>query len=472
MYSILGGGVYVDFTDSRVTDLSIAYIGGGSRGWAWKLMSDLAQEEQLSGTVKLYDIDHEAACANERIGNMISERSDVKGKWVYQAVKTLKDALTGADFVIISILPGTFQEMVSDVELPKEYGIYQSVGDTTGPGGLVRALRTIPMYVEIAEAIRDFSPQAWVINYTNPMSLCVRTLYEVFPEVKAFGCCHEVFGTQELLAQMLREEKGLQDITRDDIRVNVMGINHFTWLDQAYYKTLDLMPLYRDFVEKYYETGYEKEPESWRQSLFASAQRVKFDLFRRYGLIAAAGDRHLAEFMPARDYLKDPETVEFWKFHLTPVAWRIEHRRELCRISERLLSGEEEVKLVPSGEEGVKQIKALVGLGDFVTNVNLPNIGQIPNLPLGAVVETNALFARDSVRPIVAGELPLPVNNLVIRHVLNQETILKAALQRDKELAFSAFVNDPLVMINLNDARQLFEQMLINTKEYLPGWKI
>lgn len=222
---------------------------------------------------------------------------------------------------MISILPGTFQEMRSDVHEPEKYGIWQSVGDTAGPGGLVRALRTIPMFQEIGRAIRDYSPQAWVINYTNPMALCVRTLYEVFPEVKAFGCCHEVFGTQKLLCAML-EDMGIDGAARQQIAVNVMGVNHFTWFDKASYEGMDLFPLYRKFAEKYYETGFTKgKDDNWMNNSFDCSHRVKFDLFLRYGLIAAAGDRHLAEFMPPW-YLKDPETVKSWGFGLTPVDWR------------------------------------------------------------------------------------------------------------------------------------------------------
>ncbi|MBZ4645329.1 MAG: galacturan 1,4-alpha-galacturonidase [Petroclostridium sp.] len=462
----------MQYVDNKVLGLNIAYIGGGSRGWAWNLMSDLALEEQLSGTVKLYDVDFQTAYNNEIIGNSLSKREDVKGKWQYAAVKTLEEALTGADFVVISIVPGTFKEMASDVHLPEKYGIYQSVGDTVGPGGLVRALRAIPMYVEIAESIKRYSPNAWVINYTNPMTLCTRTLYEIFPQIKAFGCCHEVFGTQKLLASMLKDLKGIENVKRSEIKVNVLGINHFTWIDKASYKNIDLMPLYREFADKYYEDGFEDgEKGHWMNSYFASANRVKFDLFRRYGLIAAAGDRHLAEFMPPW-YLKDPETVRKWKFSLTPVSWRVEHREELIQKGKRLAKGEEQVELKASGEEGIRQIKALVGLEEFVTNVNLPNQGQMQGIPIGAVVETNALFSRDSIRPVMAGKLPDDVQNLVMRHVLNQETVLKAALTKNKSLAFRAFINDPLVNIPVKEAEELFNQMLENTKEYLPGWDI
>jgi galacturan 1,4-alpha-galacturonidase len=458
---------------NKVENIKIAYIGGGSRGWAWGLMSDLAREECLSGEVFLYDIDFEAAKDNETIGNRLKDREDVKGKWSYKAVATLEEALTAANFVVISILPGTFEEMESDVHTPEKYGIYQSVGDTMGPGGLVRALRTIPMYVEIAEGIKTYCPEAWVINYTNPMTLCTRTLYEVFPQIKAFGCCHEVFGTQKLLSEALKDIKGIEGAVRDDIKVNVLGVNHFTWLDKASYKGMDLMPVYREFADKYYEEGYEGADKGhWMNNFFSSAQRVKFDLFKRFGVIAAAGDRHLAEAVPGEWYLKNPETVKAWKFGLTPVKWRKEDLKNRMEKSRKLVSGEVSFEINETGEEGVKQIKAILGLEDLITNVNLPNVGQMKDVPLGAVVETNAMFRRDSVTPIIAGKLPPAVHSLVIRQVENQEAILKAALNKDKKLAFAVFTNDPLVTISLAEAEKLFDEMLQNTKKYLTGWEL
>ena len=189
----------MQYENQHVSDLQIAYVGGGSRAWAWTFMTDLAMDASLSGTIRLYDIDVRAAERNALVGNRMSAREDVPGKWVYKTCPSLEEALDGADFVVISILPGTFDEMESDVHLPERLGIYQSVGDTAGPGGILRALRTIPIYVDLARAIQRCAPAAWVINYTNPMALCVRTLYETFPGIKAFGCCHEVFGTQKVL---------------------------------------------------------------------------------------------------------------------------------------------------------------------------------------------------------------------------------------------------------------------------------
>ena len=139
--------------------------------------------------------------------------------------------------------------MESDVHTPEEYGIYQAVGDTVGPGGYIRALRTVPMFEEIALAVKEYCPNAWVINYTNPMTICVKALYNAFPEIKAFGCCHEVFGTQILMKKMLEEDLGYQNVDRSDIKVNVVGVNHFTWLTSAYYKGMDLFPEYKRFAD-------------------------------------------------------------------------------------------------------------------------------------------------------------------------------------------------------------------------------
>lgn len=458
------------YADNKVTDLKIAYIGGGSRGWAWTFMTDLAMDASLSGTICLYDIDEEAAKHNEIIGNCLTSRPDTIGKWDYTTSSTLKEALTGADFVVISILPGTFDEMASDVHLPERLGIYQSVGDTAGPGGIIRALRTIPMFVEIADAIKVYCPNAWVINYTNPMTLCVKTLYHVFPEIKAFGCCHEVFGTQKVLKGICEKTMGLENIDRRDIFVNVLGINHFTWFSEASYKGIDLFPVYQDYVDRHFEQGYEESDNNWANSTFNCAHRVKFDLFNRYGLIAAAGDRHLAEFMPGDEYLKNPETAAGWKFGLTTVDWRKKDLQERLAKSERLVSGEEEIKLEPSGEEGILLIKALCGLDRVISNVNIPNTSlQIPNLPASAVVETNAVFSRDSIKPLAAGEVPENIKELLMPHIENHEYTLEAALTHNKELVYKAFLNDPLVVgrADEEEIRKLADDMMENTGKYL-----
>jgi len=447
--------------------VKIAYVGGGSRGWAWGLMSDLISCDKMSGEVWLYDIDFEAAKANEIIGNKYNDAKEAKTHWEYKAVETIGEALTGANVVIISILPGTFDEMESDVHLPEKYGIYQSVGDSSGPGGIVRAMRTLPMIEDIAKNIKKYCPDAWVINYTNPMTLCVKALYSAFPEIKAFGCCHEVFGTQKLLTYVVKEYLD-EEVTRDEIIVNPVAVNHFTWLTSASYKNVDLFPYYKEFCEKYAD-GYSKKnvDDNWMNNSFKSEDKVKMELFRRFGYIAAAGDRHLSEFCPGKWYLESPERVQEMHFGLTTVKWRKEDLKKRLEKSEQLVKGEKKVEVKVTGEEGVNQICALLGLGELVTNVNLPNRGQISNLPLGAVVETNAVFRANSLQPVLAGEIPEAIYPLVSKICLEQEKVAEGIAERNVEKIFDAFAEDPLVTCNRVEARRLFDEMCDNTKEYL-----
>ncbi|MCR4719287.1 MAG: alpha-glucosidase/alpha-galactosidase [Firmicutes bacterium] len=405
------------------------------------------------------------------IGNKYNTAEDAKSQWRYYAVKTAEEALSSADFVVISILPATFDEMESDVHTPEKYGIYQSVGDTTGPGGILSAMRAVPMYEEIAENIKKYCPDAWVISYTNPMTLLVKTLYRVFPKIKAFGCCHEVFGTQKLLIEALKKIKGLDAEKRNEIKVNPVGVNHFTWLTKATYKNIDLFPVYKEFALKYGETGYtENLDESWINNSFECSHKVKLDLFNRYGFIAAAGDRHLAEFCEGKWYLESPETVKKWGFGLTGVAWRKNDLKNRLKKSWDLQNGNECVKIECTGEEGVNQIRAILGLCDLVTNVNIPNFGQIPNLPIGAVVETNAVFTSDTVTPVFAGEIPKSIYPLVSRICGEQENLSTAIAERDLTAILREFENDPLVTCSKADAKKLFYEMVENTKEYLKSY--
>ncbi len=459
--------------NNQAKNIRLAYIGGGSRGWAWGLMSDLAAASDISGEVRLYDIDRKAAHHNELIGNRFSSLPEARSAWTYHAVETLEQALDGADLVVISILPATFDEMESDVHTPEAYGIYQSVGDTTGPGGIVRAMRTVPMIEEIAQNIKRFAPRAFVINYTNPMTLCVKTLYRVFPEIRAFGCCHEVFGTQELLSRALFHVTGIDGVPRAEIEVTPVGVNHFTWLTEAHYKNIDLFPVYREFADRYFESGFtENFDDHWMNNSFLSSHRVKFDLFRRYGAIAAAGDRHLAEFCPWNWYLCSPEAVKAWGFGLTTVAWRKSDLQKRLERSENIRSGREALTLQKTGEEGVNQLRALLGLGRLVTNVNLPNMGQIENLPLGAVVETNAVFGAGSVKPVLSGAVPSSVMPLVARICTMQEALSDAIARRDVNDIFSVFAEDPLMRCSLSDAKALFREMTENTKAYLTSFDL
>jgi len=228
--------------------------------------------------------------------------------------------------------------------------------------------------------------------------------------------------------------------------------------------------LYKSFSEKYYLKGFNKKQGHWLNDYFESGNRVKFDLYKKFGIIAAAGDRHLAEFCPKNWYLSNPEMVKNWKFSLTPVSWRINNQQMKMNLSKEYVNNEKEFVVEETGEEGVSQIKAILGLADLVTNVNLPNRGQIENLPLGSIVETNAYFSSNSVKSIVSGDLPIAVNSMIIKHLLNHDLVIKSVFERNLDFAFQAFLNDPLINLEFADSKKLFEEMVNNTRKYLVNY--
>ena len=456
--------------------IKIAYIGGGSKLWARVFMYDLALTADLSGEIALYDVDRPAAVRNQRIGERINADPHTVSKWKYTVSDSLREALYGADFVVCSILPATFDEMAADVHLPEKYGIFQSVGDTVGPGGVLRAMRTVPIYEGFARAIAEVCPNAWVINFTNPMSICTRTLYDVFPQIKAFGCCHEVFHAQELLACAASEILGIPRPDRHEITIDASGVNHFTWITEARYKDIDLLALLPEFADRFFEKGYCEQlgfdkNAHLGDNPFLYGNKVKLDLFRRYGVLAAAGDRHLVEFLNNNWYIRDPDQVREWGYHLTSVDYRRADQRVKIEESELMASGLKPVNVVHSDEEATALMQAVLGGGKVVSNVNMPNCGQMPDMPHGMVVETNCVFDADSVKPVVANRLPPAVLNLVYRNGMNIETCYHGIKTRNSDEIFASFVNQPLCSkLSLDEAYSLFNEMIEATKPYLKDY--
>ena len=457
-----------------INNVKIAYIGGGSKMWARIFMNDLAIENEFTGTVSLYDIDIEAAKRNQKYALILNESPKALNKWHYEVASSLKEALIGANFVVISILPGTLNEMMVDVHAPEKYGIYQTVGDSIGPGGILRAMRSVPLFEGFAKAIKKYAKNAWVDQLTNPMTILTNTLFDTFKGVKAYGCCHEVFHAQEFLAMVLEEELNLGfRPKRSEIMTDVSGINHFTFISSAYYmndkQKIDLFSLLPSFIKKHYDEGiYEgNDPKQFLYDSYAYGNKVKMDLFNRYQVLGAAGDRHLVEFMPGAWYLKDPTTIDYWRIKITPVASRIEKEKAQIKDTIDVISGLKKVDITPSNEEGIQIMEALLGVKDLKTNVNYLNKGQIKGYPVG-VVETNALFSKDKITPIASKPLPYAVNNLILRDLNEDLALLEAIKRRDIKAVFQIFVNDPLVeRLSIEEAKALFKTMVVGTKKYL-----
>lgn len=437
--------------------IRVCIIGGGSRLWAIQFLKDLTLQDKLGSHVVLYDIDSLAAKNNEAVANEIFRVNGKSDVLSVSVASTLDEGLKGADFVIIAIEPGLTEIRKYDLELPEEYGILQSVGDTTGPGGLMRARRAIPLFVDFARAIERNCPDAWVINYTNPMTLCTAALYKGFAGIKALGCCHEVFHTESYIASFIAEKRGIATPDRREIDIDVSGLNHFTFVAKARYKGEDVIPLLKEYVRD--DSVFSDRTEVAKNRVkdgkwFDSDHLVALRFLRDFSTLGAAGDRHLAEFVPF--FLNSDEASWRYGFVRTPYSYRA---AEDIRKKNKIYTSKELIAEL-SDEEGVDIILSLAGERVLKTNINIPNIGQVRYLKDGHVVESNGYISANSIVPIVSTNPSLSIQSMVQRIESEQDIALEAILENDMDKLFEAFILDPLVNIPIDKAHELFERML------------
>ena len=434
----------------------ICIIGGGSRQWAIRFLMDLSLQDKIGAHVALYDIDRKAAENNKEVAERIF-RINGKSHLSVSVASTLDEGLKGVDFIIIAIEPGCIDIRQYDLGLPEEYGIYQSVGDMTGPGGLMRAWRALPLFFDFARAIEKNAPNAWVINYTNPMTLCTAALYKAYPGIKALGCCHEVFGTENFIASIIAKKEEIETPDRRDVMVDVSGLNHFTFVTKALYKGVDYIPYLKEMVKD--PSTFPDLTEKAKKRVadgkwFESDHLVALSFLRDFGTLGAAGDRHLAEFVPF--FLNSDEEAWRYGFIRTPFSYRVEEdKRKKSKVYT-----DEELVAAPSDEEGVDILLSLFGERTLKTNVNMPNRGQVRYLKEGHIVESNGYISADSIVPIVSTDPSLAVQSMVKRVETEQDLALEAIWNNDMDLLFQAFISDPLVNINVDKARELFTRMI------------
>ncbi len=425
--------------------IKFVLIGGGSFGWTPTLVNDMALNPALHG-LQLYLVDSDPATL-EIMVPLCRKISEVRqAGFSVQGSSDLDAALPGADFVGLTISTGGDKASRLDVEIPARYGIFQTVGDTVGPGGWSRALRNIPVVTDIVRRVEALAPKAWFMNYSNPMTTLTRTIDRVC-NLRSMGICHEILGFQLHLAAFF----GVDCQWGKDITFRMAGINHLIWL-------LDLDVRGQNGVELFRE--WSRNPESFTkigklgvpEELILGGgvnphQTIKIDQLERTGYLPAAGDSHTAEFFPY--YLSSEDTMRRWGFDPGKRARTFargdgrEKRRALCQA---MLDGSHPIPNIHSHEQADYTIAALAGLGPaLLTPLNLPNIGQIDNVPRDAVVESMAYLDATGIQPLAVGELPLPILHALMQHIPNQEMIVEAGLTGNRELAVLALTNDPLI---------------------------
>jgi alpha-galactosidase/6-phospho-beta-glucosidase family protein len=425
----------------------ICIVGAGSVNWTPTLLQDLVLTPGLSGTIVLHDIAPEPLALMEQLARKIVDLAD--GVFTIEATTDQAAALHGADFVVVTISTGGLRAMQHDLEIPARYGVMQSVGDTVGPGGLARALRNIPVMVDLARAMERHCPDAWLLNLTNPMATTTRAIARE-TRIRVVGLCHETDNVRETLTRMF----GVPDAAIDYV---VAGTNHLPWMTTLTIDGEDGFDLLRDYVAAGNPIPRKASHVGIKES-FQDNWQVKLALFDIFGALPAAGDRHVAEFFP---WFLTPETNYGADYGvlLTTVEQRVAIGREGRGSVTGWLDGSRPLQLSHSREPVADIIAAISNGGTFRTVVNLPNQGQIANLPLDAVVETLGVLGPTGAHPLTSGPLPPGLLNTVYPHVVNQELIVEAALTGNHRLALQALVNDPLVR-DPRSAQQMFEELI------------
>ena len=451
----------------------ITIIGGGSYHWVPTLLVDLANTPCLRDTeLVLQDIDPDPIPRMLQLVEHIAHVRDIG--LTATGTTNRREALAGAEYVVVTISTGGFESMRHDLAIPARYGLRQSVGDTVGPGGIIRALRNIPVLLGIARDMEELCPEAWLLNLTNPMTtLCRAVTRET--SVETVGLCHEVTIMQFMLSLLL-------DVSFLDIQPTVAGVNHLPFVSALDVRGEDGLVMLRELLDHADEHAAEplamdlpedlgltktSEGGDWTKADLLHAHQVKFELFRRFGVLPAAGDRHVVEFFPGF-LTEDSEWGKRWGVDLTSIEEREHWQGRYIEDLEAMLTSSQ-VSTMPSGEMVAPIINCLMNDFTGAFPLNIPNRGQVVDLPPDVIVESMCLADARGVRGRDTVMLPPAPREYLQRVSASQELTVEAALSGARDKVFEAMFVDPFASrMDFDRLRQMTDEMLAATKQWLP----
>ncbi|MFD2082461.1 alpha-galactosidase [Actinopolymorpha cephalotaxi] len=418
-----------------MSGIKVVLIGAGSTVFTPGLLADLAASPVFDGAeVHLVDIEEDAATTMARLGRRIA--AERGARLTVEAHVDRREALAGATLVATTIAVGGADGWRADLDIPLRYGIRQTVGDTVGPGGVLRAFRQVPELVRIGQDVADLAPDAWLVNYANPLTANVRAITG-WAHPRTIGLCHGTMHTRSMLARVL-------GVPREEVTAVFAGLNHLCWLLELRHGREDLLPRLRTMVEEVAAKGDRDHP---------LGEPVTADLLDVFGLYPAPGDRHVAEFFGwyLRGEAASPSGELPWGLQPGLDATRsyIDEKSDLWDKLHAQASGAMPLDAVSEGQEAERLVaiaEALfTGRELLELAVNVPNAGAIANLPSEAVVEVPAVVRAAGVTPLAVGDLPPALAAVLTERSLQQELTVRAAIEGSRELAVQALALDPLV---------------------------
>jgi alpha-galactosidase len=403
---------------SDTGDIQITLIGAGSVEFTRILLADLVEFPELRGVkIALHDINPERLQTAERIA-----RYTVEATGADLRIRTELDrraALDGADFVINEIQVGGLDATLRDFEIPKSYGVRQTIGDTIGVGGVFRGLRTIPVLVEIASDVAEVCPDAYLLNYTNPMAMLPWAVWEAVGLPNAIGLCHSVQNTHEQLAALV-------DVPEPEIEFLTAGLNHQAFVLRFERDGESLYPLL--------DAAIERDPDGL-------GRRVRIELYRQFGFFPTESSEHSAEYVPW--LMRHDDQIDRYRIPVDEYIRRsLDNLDEYERIRASLADGVG-FPIHGEGELAPRYVHSLITGQPRVEYGNVRNDGLIDDLPSGCCVEVPCWIDGDGVHPIRIGSLPPQCAALNRTFVNVAELTMRAALEQRRDHVYQAVMLDP-----------------------------
>jgi len=397
----------------------ITFIGAGSVVFTRQLVADLFRFPELHGVeLSLHDIDADRLAVADGTARQLNERFGARA--VVSSSLDRREALEGADFVVNMIQVGGIASTITDLELPARYGLRQTIGDTTGVGGVFRALRTFPALTALTADMRELCPDALLLNYTNPMAMNIWWASVVAPDIRSIGLCHSVFWTVSDLCDLV-------GVPLDEVHYRAAGVNHQAWLLEWTRDGADLYPLLRETIAA--------QPELER--------RVRVEMFRRLGYYPTETSEHSSEYLPW--FLRSDEQIE--RFRIEPLQYigiSAENVAEFETAQTLLAAGADLPLEEEYGAEYAPQVIHSVVTGrPRVIHGNVVNHGLIDNLGQGAVVEVPVTVDADGLHPHAVGPLPVQLAAQNRPYLSVAELTIEAARTGDPLLIRQAVLMDP-----------------------------
>jgi alpha-galactosidase len=437
--------------------INVTMMGAGS-GFTNSVLKDVVLiPGSLGGELRLVDIDEDRLELSRQLMVKVLEAVGEADKWTIRASTDRKELLPGTDYIINSIEVSGLACVRFDNDIPLKYGVSQNIGDTIGPGGLMKGLRTVPVWLEILRDAEELCPNVTVLNYTNPMNMMMLAASRV-SSLPMVGLCHSVQGTSHMLA-------GYTDVPYERVKWKCAGINHLAWFTE--FNGPDGQSLYPDLMQQ----------AKNRESEFAKAEPVRSDMMLHFGAFITESSGHLSEYLPY--YRKRKDLLEKY----TDSGYRGEEsfyannwptwRQNQDAYRQRLFNGEEEINSERSWEYGAWIIESMEKNVPFMIHGNVANEGCIENLPQDGCVEVACLVNQNGIQPTRFGRLPKVMAAICDSNMRMFDLAADAAIEKSKKLARLALTQDPLTAAVCSPAEifSLVDELFEAEADFLPGYQ-